>query len=356
MDQDGCAAVDQPPTPRFQFHVVHVLYVMALLGVALATFREAGLVVALVVLGFWAYVFYPRSRPAALAEGCLGLVICVCLLGLLFSAVSRHPGLWRRVSCSNNLKNIALALHNYHDTHGAFPPAFVPDEDGRPMHSWRVLILPYLEEKARYDQYDFQQPWDAPDNRRLLTPVPPVYQCPADLAVVRGRGSWTSYVAIVGERTAWPGSKSRKFADFADGTSNTIWLVEDQSHQIPWMEPRDLTLDQAITLLNSTDRQSSSVHRWGDFFHEYWCFRAIGFADGSRRYLHDGLPRDVLANLLVLDDGVDVDQGVLDRWPPSGSSSKRLKLDNCFRLAVFVALTLAPLLRLRRKNKRHGGN
>jgi hypothetical protein len=251
---------------------------------------------------------------------------------------------------------IAMALHNYHDTHGAFPPAFVPDQDGRPMHSWRVLILPYLEEKARYDQYDFQQPWDAPDNRRLLTPVPSVYQCPADLAVGRGRGSWTSYVAIVGERTAWPGSKSRKFADFTDGTSNTIWLVEDQSHQIPWMEPRDLTLDQAIALLSSTDRQSASAHRWGDFFHEYWGVRTIGFADGSGHYLYDGLPRDLLANLLILDDGVGVDQGVLDRWPPSGSISKRLKLDNCFRLAVFVALTLVPLLRLRRKNKRPGGN
>jgi hypothetical protein len=158
-------------------------------------------------------------------------------------------------------------------------------------------------------------------------------------------------VAIVGERTAWPGSKSRKLADFSDGTSNTIWLVEDQSHQIPWMEPRDLTLDQAITLLNSTDRQSATAHRGDDFFHEYWGVRTIGFADGSGRYLYDGLQRGMLANLLIVDDGVGVDQAVLDRWPPPHTISKRLRLDNCFRLAVFVALTLVPLLRLRRRHR-----
>ena len=356
MDQDACAAVDRPPTPRFQFRVIHVLYGMALLGAALATFGESGLVVAFVVLGFWGYVFSRRSRLAALAEGCLGLVICVCLFGLLFPAIQGDPRASRRARCDNNLKYIAMALHNYHDTHGEFPPAFVPDQDGRPMHSWRVLILPFLEEKARYGQYDFQQPWDAPDNLRLMLPVPSVYECPRDLAVGRGRGSWTSYVAIVGERTAWPGSTSRKLADFADGTSNTVWLVEDQSHQIPWMEPRDLTLDQAITLLNSTDRQSATRHRSGNFFREYWGYRNIGFADGSERFLYDGLPREMLANLLIVDDGVGVDQAVLDRWPPPGTNSKRLKLDNCFRLAVFVALTLLPLLRLRCKPTRHVGN
>ena len=76
------------------------------------------------------------------------------------------------MQCSNSLKNISLALQNYHDTYRTFPAAYVPDKDGEPMHSWRVLILPYIEERNLYDKYDFTEPWDGPNNSKLLADMP----------------------------------------------------------------------------------------------------------------------------------------------------------------------------------------
>ena len=64
-----------------------------------------------------------------------------------------------------------MAVANYHDTYGRFPAAYVADRDGRPMHSWRVLILPLLEQRTTYDAYDFAEPWDGPNNRRLADRV-----------------------------------------------------------------------------------------------------------------------------------------------------------------------------------------
>lgn len=101
-----------------------------------------------------------------------GIVFLILLYGGCLVCLERLAGAQsvreaaRRVSCLNNLRHIELALHNYHNAHGCFPPAYIVDESGRPMHSWRVL-LPYLEQEALYDQYDFSEPWDGPNNRKL---------------------------------------------------------------------------------------------------------------------------------------------------------------------------------------------
>ena len=94
--------------------------------------------------------------------GCGGI-----LVALLLPAVSAAREAARRTQCMNHLKQVALALHNYHDVFQAFPPAYTVDEDGKPLHSWRTLILPYLEQAALYEQIDLSKPWDAPENRHL---------------------------------------------------------------------------------------------------------------------------------------------------------------------------------------------
>src|SRR6516165_2689000 len=86
----------------------------------------------------------------------------------------------KRGQCKNNLMNIGLALHNYHDQFGSFPPACVADENGRPMHSWRVLILPFLDQTPLYNQYRFDEPWDGPNNKKLADTILAVYNCPSD--------------------------------------------------------------------------------------------------------------------------------------------------------------------------------
>jgi hypothetical protein len=100
------------------------------------------------------------------------IAIIAVLIAFLLPAVRSARGAAYRSHCSSNLKQIALALHNYHDTFGAFPPAYVADESGKPMHSWRVLILPFLESSPLYDKYRFDEPWDGPNNRQLLKHMP----------------------------------------------------------------------------------------------------------------------------------------------------------------------------------------
>ncbi|TVS19869.1 MAG: DUF1559 domain-containing protein [Planctomycetaceae bacterium] len=224
--------------------------------------------------------------------------------------------------------------------YGQFPPAFVPDQDGRPIHSWRVLILPFIEQQGLYQQYEFAEPWDGPNNRRLLSQIPSLYRCPSDVRTGRGVSEWTSYVAVVDTRAAWPGPTSAKLSGFPAGAAMTILVLEDQSQEIPWMEPRDLTLEQAVSVLSSQDPQFAGVHRQDDFFYEYSSVRQAAFADGSVRPLFDGLPRDLVTSLLKIDKSPDLS---LVDWSTSPARNRRLKLFNCLLLATFVTLTLLPL-------------
>jgi prepilin-type processing-associated H-X9-DG protein len=282
----------------------------------------------------------------------LAVLVCGCLIALLLPAVEAAREAARRTQCNNNLKVIALALQNYHDDHGMFPPAFIPDKNGKPMHSWRVLLLPYMEEKALYDQYNFQEPWDGPNNSKLLmNPMPYAYrwyQCPSDPRTGRGPGIWTSYVAVVGPRTAWPGAPMRKMSEIADGTANTILVMEDQSTGIPWMEPRDLMLDEALRVLTSPDPRVGGIHRQEGFFYDYAGGRNVAFVDGHVLLLFDGLPRDFVSNLLTIDDGVAVSA---QNSGPLLGDRKRLNVGNCYRLTVFVLLTIFPLPWVWRKRK-----
>ena len=101
-----------------------------------------------------------------------------CGLALLVFLAPREPPGARalRAQCANNLKQIAMALHNYAADYQALPPAFVADATGKPMHSWRVLILPYLEQQALYAQYNLSEPWDGPNNIQLLDKVPSYFE------------------------------------------------------------------------------------------------------------------------------------------------------------------------------------
>jgi hypothetical protein len=104
--------------------------------------------------------------------------VIVVLLVLLWPAVEAAREAARRSSCNCNLKQIGLGLQTYADAYKCFPPAYTTDATGNRMHRWRVLILPYVEQKALYAQYDFSEPWDGPHNRLLAKYMPPFYRCP----------------------------------------------------------------------------------------------------------------------------------------------------------------------------------
>jgi prepilin-type processing-associated H-X9-DG protein len=207
-----------------------------------------------------------------------------------------HRQASRRSRCKNNLMNIGLALHNYHDQFGSFPPACVADENGRPMHSWRVLILPFLDQTPLYNQYRFDEPWDGPNNKKLADTILAVYNCPSDDHGGPGNAStMTNYVAIVGSDTAWPENGSAAYQDIRDGTSNTLLVVEVANSGIHWMEPRDLHVVQMAPTINSKAGQGiSSRHAGG---------AQVLFADGHVQFIIDSLSVGDLRALLTAHTG-----------------------------------------------------
>ncbi|ODU02326.1 MAG: hypothetical protein ABS79_00625 [Planctomycetes bacterium SCN 63-9] len=167
-------------------------------------------------------------------------LIPVILLSLFLNTIAHMGvrGAAAQTYCVNNLKQILLALHSYRDAHGAFPPASIADKDGKPMHSWRVLILPFLESseaKTLYSAYNFAEPWDGPNNRKLAGMPPEVFGCPVD----PDRRRTTSYLAVTGEGAALSAGRSVRSAKLNDGADKIPAIVEVRGTGIPWTEPRD---------------------------------------------------------------------------------------------------------------------
>ncbi len=138
---------------------------------------------------------------------------------------------------SNNLKQIALAMHNYHDTHGHFPPAAICDKDGKPLLSWRVAILPYIEQDNVYKEFRLDEPWDSEHNKPLSATLIPVFASPG-----LGEGTKTHYRAFVGGGAVFETKKGTMIADITDGTSNTFLVVE-ATEAVEWAKPDDLPYD-----------------------------------------------------------------------------------------------------------------
>ena len=132
-----------------------------------------------------------------------------------------------------------MAVANYHDTYGSLPPAYVTDASGRPLHSWRVLLLPFLEQAELYEAYDFSEPWDGPHNRQLLSRRPAVY---AFHDAKSKNGSVTNYLAVLGDDTVWPFEQTLRMDEIEDGPSSTILVIENRGSGIGWTEPRDFEL------------------------------------------------------------------------------------------------------------------
>ncbi len=138
----------------------------------------------------------------------------------------------------DNLKLIGIALHGYNDATGGFPDN-VADKDGKPLLSWRVRLLPYLEEAALYEQFKLDEPWDSKHNKALVEKIPKIY---APIRVKAKVGE-TFYQGFAGADTTFePGAKLAIPRSFPDGTSNTVAVVEAGTACV-WTKPDDLPYD-----------------------------------------------------------------------------------------------------------------
>ncbi|MBL8818168.1 MAG: DUF1559 domain-containing protein [Planctomyces sp.] len=259
-----------------------------------------------------------------LIVGCI--CIGICILGYSGWKLWRHSE--SRNVCRTNLSLIGKGLHAYHDINGSFPSAY---SGGSASHSWRVELLPWLNEQALHSQYDFGQSWDAVSNREVLPMRPAEYACPETADQTR-----TSYQAVVGIQTAWPYDQAATIMDITDGTSNTAMVLDVHSPDVEWTNPRDLSFSDALKSL----RQGQAHHHPGTGVQ-------VLFADGSVRYISTQVDPDVGKHLLTARSGAAIDQGPLSKEAAARASQEfHLETSASFASPVLVdslpATSLSP--------------
>lgn len=143
---------------------------------------------------------------------------------------------------TNNLKQIGIAMHSYHDANRALPAAYSVDKNGKPLLSWRVHILPYIEQEKLYKEFKLDEPWDSDHNKKLIEKMPKVFATGSDPKLAQA--GKTTFVVPFGKDLIFNDSgKGRTLATITDGTSNTVMALHaDDEAAVVWTKPEDLPL------------------------------------------------------------------------------------------------------------------
>lgn len=189
----------------------------------------------------------------------------------------------RRTACTNHCRLISIGLESYRAEHGEYPPAYIADANGKPLHSWRVLILPHIDEQTLFDRYNFGEPWDGPNNIKLLAEMPDIYRCPSHghgESKFSGQG-FTNYLLLTGEETMFPGSEVVTYETVSDELENLVLLADVNDLSVEWLRPQDLPA--ATFRVNLLDADYVSNHH--NLFNDDYDITICGFADCSVRSL-----------------------------------------------------------------------
>lgn len=220
-------------------------------------------------------------------SGPYGTLMATAALGAGFAlpAVQKARMAAARSQSSNNLKQMALAMHNYHDTYNQFPAAAICDKNGKPLLSWRVAILPYIEQDNLYKQFKLDEPWDSEHNKKLAQINVKVYQIPG---VNQPGNTLCHYRVFYGKGAMFDLRKGPRINDITDGTSNTLLIVETEEG-VPWTKPDELEYDP-----------EKALPKLGKQYPEV--FQAA-FADGSVRVLQRKISEKTLRALITRNGG-----------------------------------------------------
>jgi hypothetical protein len=243
----------------------------------------------------------PRSQRRtvlliAVSSIVAALFVFSALVWLVFPTMRGVSAGVQKMTCRGNLQRIANALKQYEIEHGSLPPAFIPDANGRPMHSWRVLILPQLGEQGLHDQYRFDEPWDGPNNSQLFKSMPDVFACSAD-PDARLKGE-TSYMVIVGPGTLFPGKTAVSTRAVRDDHALTILVAETPVAGTVWTQPKDLDATRMKFAINgSMSGEIASLHPGG---------ANVVTLDGQAHFLTELFPDEYLEAMSTANGGEDV--------------------------------------------------
>ena len=223
------------------------------------------------------------------------------------------------------MKRLGIAIHNYHDTYNRFPPAYSTDKDGKPLLSWRVLVLPYVEQQTLYEQFHLDEPWDSEHNKTLIAKMPTAFRSPNSKA----EPGKTNYLGVSGQQGIFPGQDKIGFRDVMDGTSNTVMIVESSdTSAVIWTKPDDYVPD-------AKDPKKGLLGLWKGGFN-------AGFADGSVRFLNETIDDDTLRALFTRNGGERIDRPRLGDSRPAPRTPVRVSTGAPARLAPVVAAAAAP--------------
>ncbi len=203
------------------------------------------------------------------------------------------PGAARESQSMNNMRQLTLCMHISESQNGKLPAAY-SSKDGKPLLSWRVHVLPYIEQEALYREFHLDEPWDSEHNKRLIAKMPTVYSTPGVTALGK-----TCYVVPRGEHTMFNGDKAISLDDVKDGLSNTVMILEvDANKAVVWTQPDDWQLDEKHPLAGLGQLRD------GLFL--------AAFADGSVHKIGAGLDPKTAMALFTRDGGETIDHSLLD--------------------------------------------
>ncbi|MDB2687486.1 DUF1559 domain-containing protein [Mariniblastus sp.] len=330
---------DQESTPsaslrsHFKFRLRHLIYATALIAAGLALSPSTIWFSMLVLLGWWVVFFCSRPKTV-LGFILLVLIIVVALMPTVSGIIRESP---YHTACSNNLRQISLAILYYESEYGRFPTdRVVTLADGTKLrHSWQVEILPYLMEQRLYDQYDFNEPWNGPNNSKLESQMPSYLACPAC-----DTGTKTPYRLVNGPGTAFEVGKNLGAADIEDGTFYTISLIEDHANPKHWMEPGDFTAEEAVQVMNQMTENASS-HFHDDFFTHTYFGSSLAMLNGSTHWWPTQRDQPMQPGAFLINDGYLFDLNV------QGQPYRKIKYGMVFAVGSYLLLIFLPAFYLK---------
>lgn len=294
-----------PNPPPFQFGLKDLFWLFFPVAIIVASgwlMGIGGAVLAffIVSLASWIGARIRGKRRAGNFWGTITICefLLIVIVTLMMPDIWPNSG-WRRVICRSNMSQLGLALLNYQERNGSFPPQCTLDKNSNPLMSWRTAILPSIEQPIISSRYHLDEPWNSPTNKPLSKRSINIFECSSDDWPLDHPGQ-TSYVAVIGPGTMWKIGQGVKRSDIKDRLFDTLLLVELKDSGIAWSEPRDLDLNNLPAGLTQQNLlQSLSNHAGG--------FNAV-FADGHVEFIPSTIPWSQFIALTTIDGGETIDR------------------------------------------------